>query len=446
MNQKRKWCNLAGMVMALLLCVSGCGNQNAAGAAGQTGGIAEAEAENQTSESGENVSGGEAALQKASDSAEEAALDQTAEPETASAKEQEPAEAAASAQEDTAEADEAADAPIAEVDVTPSEGLEFESNGDGTCTITGIGTCTDEDLVIPLESPDGDTVTLIGKYALYGLEDVQSVTLANYMYEVDENAFQYGEFTAVSIIGGSPVLNKSAFSSCEDLTSITIRDCQIQAEEYAFYACGKDAEVTLSNCTGVIGDNAFQYGDFLSLTMRGCDLQLEKSAFSSCEDFTSIVFADSVLETEEYAFYACGDSARVEMTDCDLTFDDRTFQYSSLESVTMTGSKVEMGESVFSSCEDLATVSIDCDSVILGEYAFYDCEDLLSVTIGESAAQGQEIQMDDRVFQYCKRLETVQIGDEPVEIGEYVFSECADNLEIVIAGKTYMADRLEEGL
>lgn len=183
-----------------------------------------------------------------------------------------------------------------ETDLKPSEGFEFESNGDGTCT--------EKDIVIPLESPNGDTVTLIGKYALYSLENVDSITLVNYNYEIDENAFQYGEFTAVNIIGGSPVINKSAFSSCEDLASITFRDCNIQADEYAFYSCGKDAEVTFSNCTGIIEENAFQYGDFISLTISDCEMEIEKSAFSSGEDLTSIVFTDSIVETKEYAFYS----------------------------------------------------------------------------------------------------------------------------------------------
>ena len=68
------------------------------------------------------------------------------------------------------------------------------------------------------------------------------------------------------------------------------------------------------------------------------------------------MFTDSTLETEEYAFYSCGDSAKIEMINCSLTFDDRTFQYSSLESLAIIGSKVDMGDSVFSSCEDLVTV------------------------------------------------------------------------------------------
>ena len=158
------------------------------------------------------------------------------------------------------------------------------------------------------------------------------------------------------------------------------------------------------------------------------------------------MFTDSTLETEEYAFYSCGDSAKIEMTNCSLTFDDRTFQYSSLESLTITGSKVDMGDSVFSSCEDLATVNIDCDSVILGEYAFYSCEDLKSVAICENAKSDNEIKIDDRAFEYCKRLETVNIGNGDIEIGEAVFLHCADNLAIVIAEKNYTADVLRNGL
>lgn len=145
---------------------------------------------------------------------------------------------------------------------------------------------------------------------MYSIEDVDSITLLNYNYEVDENAFQYGEFTVVNIIGGSPVINKRAFSSCEDLTSI--------------------------------------------------------------------VFTDSILETEEYAFYSC--------------------------------------------------------------------EDLKSVTICENAKSDNEIKIDDRAFQYCKRLETVNVGNGNTEIGKTVFSGYAKNLIITIAGENYTAETIKDGL
>jgi len=413
MSKKIQLSNLLCVVMCTLLCISGCGNNSDTNAADN-----EIRSADTVTESNE-VSNKDSAITK------------TTVPST---------------KENSDTDEKTQNNQTVATDLKPSEGFEFESNGDGTCTITGIGTCTEQDIVIPLESPNGDTVTLIGKYALYSLENVDSITLINYNYEIDENAFQYGEFTAVNIIGGSPVINKSAFSSCEDLASINFRDCNIQADEYAFYSCGKDAEVTFSNCTGIIEENAFQYGDFISLTISNCELEIEKSAFSSCEDLAFIVFTDSILETEEYAFYSCGDSAKIEMTNCTLMFDDRTFQYSSLESLTVTGSKVDIGDSVFSSCEELATVSIDCDVVIMGEYAFYSCEDLVNVTICDNSKPDNEIKIDDRAFQYCKRLETVDIGNGTIEMGEYVFSGCTDNLAITIAGENYTADAVKDGL
>lgn len=413
MNKRTKVLKIWVVVTAMLLCVSGCGSKGDLNVVDNESSLVDTVTENNRVNSKDNPS----------------------------------SETTVLSQKDKTDSDEEPQSiQVVETDLKPSEGLKFESNGDGTCTITGIGTCTDKNIVIPIESPDGDTVTLIGKYALYSLEDVDSITLLNYNYEVDENAFQYGEFTVVNIIGGSPVINKSAFSSCEDLVSILFSDCNIQADKYSFYSCGKDADVTFSNCTGIIEENAFQYGDFISLTISNCELEIEKSAFSSCEDLTSIVFTDSILETEEYAFYSCGDSAKVEMTNCSLTFDDRTFQYSSLESLTITGSKVDMGDSVFSSCEDLVTVNIDCDLVILGEYAFYSCEDLKSVTICENAKSDNEIKIDDRAFQYCKRLETVNVGNGNTEIGKTVFSSCAENLIITIAGENYTAETIKDGL
>lgn len=335
---------------------------------------------------------------------------------------------------------------IAVTDLEFSTGFAFESNGDGTCTIIGMGTCTDKDIVIPDKSPEGDTVTLIDEYAFYSLEDVDSITLVNCNYEVDESAFQYGEFTALNIIGGNPVIKKSAFSSCGDLISISFNDCNIQAEEYAFYSIGKDADVIFSNCTGVIGESAFQYSDLISLSINDCQLEIEKSAFSSCDDLASIIFTNSIIETEEYAFYSCGDSAHVEMTDCSLILDDNTFQYSSLDNLTITGSDIQAGKSVFSSCEDLSSVNIDCNSVDLGEYAFYSCEDLTDVMICENTGTDNKINIDDSAFQYCKRLNTVTVGKGTVEIGKYVFSGCSDDITITIAGENYTADSIKDGL
>ena len=54
------------------------------------------------------------------------------------------------------------------VTLTPaySEGLRYRSNGDGTCAVAGLGTCTSACVLIPPASPTGDRVTEILPYAL----------------------------------------------------------------------------------------------------------------------------------------------------------------------------------------------------------------------------------------------------------------------------------------
>lgn len=335
---------------------------------------------------------------------------------------------------------------VVQTDLKPSEGLEFESNGDGTCTITGIGVCTDTDLVIPEKSPDGETVTLIDEYAFMSIESVNSVTLINYCYEVDKKAFEYGEFKEVNIIGGSPVINKNAFANCEDLTKITFSDCALSLDEYAFFCSGKDAEVSFTNCTGLIDKKAFEYSEMASLSISDCDLELKENAFANCEKLTSVSFANSTIAAGEYAFFCCGDSAVVSITDCSITLDDKGFEYSSLSSIEITGSKLEAGENAFSSCEDLTVLNIDCDYVSLGEYAFYSCEDLTDVSICDNPDTDNEIQIDDKAFEYCDSLKKVVIGSGTVTVGEYVFSGGEESMEISVAGKSYTAEGLKKGL
>ena len=94
-----------------------------------------------------------------------------------------------------------------------SDGLEFTSNGDGTCYVSGIGECTDTDVVIPQKSPEGDSVTSIGKYAFDGCTGLTSITIPD----------------SVTSIEGS------AFNCCTGLTSITIPDRVTSIEGSAFY-------------------------------------------------------------------------------------------------------------------------------------------------------------------------------------------------------------------
>ena len=121
MYKKVRILNIWCVVVCMSLCLSGCGNKNTLNVTNNES-LVEVETDNRTADNKEDLA----------------------------------TEVTISSQKETSFPDEKPqNNQVAETNLEPSEGLEFESNGDGTCTIIGIGTCTDQNIVIPLESPDG---------------------------------------------------------------------------------------------------------------------------------------------------------------------------------------------------------------------------------------------------------------------------------------------------
>lgn len=69
-----------------------------------------------------------------------------------------------------------------------SQNLEYDSLGDGTCYVIGMGTCTDTELVVPAVSPNGDAVIGIDTGAFAGV-GITSVKLPNTIEEIGRRAF-----------------------------------------------------------------------------------------------------------------------------------------------------------------------------------------------------------------------------------------------------------------
>ncbi|MGM9641632.1 MAG: leucine-rich repeat domain-containing protein, partial [Eubacteriales bacterium] len=103
--------------------------------------------------------------------------------------------------------------------------LEYTLNSDesGYC-VSGIGTCTDTDIVIP-ETHNGEPVTSIGQSAFSGCTKLSSVTIPDSVTSIGEDAFLgCTSLTSITIPDSVTSIGNYVFFDCTSLTSITIPD------------------------------------------------------------------------------------------------------------------------------------------------------------------------------------------------------------------------------
>ena len=70
-----------------------------------------------------------------------------------------------------------------------SNTLQFTSNRNKTCYISGIGSCTDTDIIIPVKSPKGDSVIGIGERAFADCDNITSITIPKSVTNIAPSGF-----------------------------------------------------------------------------------------------------------------------------------------------------------------------------------------------------------------------------------------------------------------
>ena len=69
------------------------------------------------------------------------------------------------------------------------EGLLYQNNGNGTCTIVGIGTCTKTELSLPEKSPEGLRVVAISTGAFENCSKIVSIHIPASVRDIGTGAF-----------------------------------------------------------------------------------------------------------------------------------------------------------------------------------------------------------------------------------------------------------------
>ena len=146
-------------------------------------------------------------------------------------------------------------------------GLAYASNGNGTCTLTGIGLCTDVCIVIPEYAPTGDRVTAIANGAFYGCYFV----------------------TAIQIPSSVTYIGTLAFAACENLMYISVN-----TSNPAY--CDIDGILYTSDGTTLLLYPPMRAGS--SVTISSVTQSIDEMAFYNCAYLTHVYYTGSAEQWE----------------------------------------------------------------------------------------------------------------------------------------------------
>ena len=187
-----------------------------------------------------------------------------------------------------------------------SKGLEYTINSDNASySVTGMGDCTDTDIVIP-DTYEGLPVTKIGDKAFEGYSSITSVKIGNNITSIGKDAFQCcRNLTDIVIPDSVTYIGYRSFKECDSITSLSIPD-NVTIDYLAFGWCENLNSVTIGNNVTFYGSYVFDYCIKLTSVVIGDGAtSIGEHAFNECTSLTHVVIPGSVTSFEPSAFSLC---------------------------------------------------------------------------------------------------------------------------------------------
>ena len=248
--------------------------------------------------------------------------------------------------------------------VESTKGLAYRVHSNQkTCTITGIGSCAETDIVIGTHI-DGYRITDIAEKAFSYCHSITSVTISDGITKIGKSAFYTcNSLTKISLPSTLTTIENSILYDCRQLTTVIIPDGAQTIEKMAFALCSSLKEISLPDSIKTLGERAFYRCAALETIKLSEGLTaIGESAFESCEQLPHITIPNQVTSIGKHAFSYCY----------------------KLETVTLSESLTELGERAFSVCRSLKKIAIPEGLTVLESYVFSSCGSLTEVTLPDS--------------------------------------------------------------
>ena len=292
----------------------------------------------------------------------------------------------------------------------------------------------------------GNTYSGISGFAFTECTNLKEVTLPE-VEAIGDAAFMNSGLTAITLPGTVKVIRDGAFSgtgissfvlpaSVTDITYGIIEDCPNL--ESIVVESGNTVYDSRDNCNAIIktADNALVIG---------------------CANTT---IPATVTRLQDYAFQRCKGLGEVALSDNITSIGRNAFTDSGITSLSIGKGLSSIGESAFSSLDNLSSITIDeenatydsrdnCNAIIrkadntliagcggtvipatvtvIGEEAFWECGNLTSITIPATVTT-----IGDAAFWRCKNLQSVTVEwKEPIKISDAFRTDLTGNNAIL---------------
>lgn len=328
---------------------------------------------------------------------------------------------------------------------TGSLGLAYSYNTDGSITITGIGSCTDEDVILysTYYTDNGEkTVTAIAANAFENNDKIKSFAIPATVTSIGEGAFAAcKKLVAFSIesanthfsVSGGILYSKDgativAYPAGLDLTSFTISTSITAVRPSAFAGCFSLVEFKLaSGHNGFIVENGVLYNKEMTtliaypagktestFTVPSTVNTIGSYAFFRNKELSTITLPDRIYNSTDpakidiygistigsYAFFGCKELTGIVIPDITSSVEIYAFAY----------------------CTKLSTIDFGKEYKTINPHTFEGCTAVVDLVIPETI----EV-IDDFAFYNCTAMKTLVIGSKVREIGENAFVNCLNH-------------------
>ncbi|MBR3806207.1 MAG: leucine-rich repeat domain-containing protein [Clostridia bacterium] len=269
-----------------------------------------------------------------------------------------------------------------------SQGLEYTLSSDGTYYIvTGLGTCTDRDIVVPLEYNSKPVRELgVTAFTTWSISDFLTIATNYFTSPSYRSGAAIDSITIFGNIESIPIDYEhycvDAFGMIFSLKNIYVIDSEYySSKDGVLYSASK---TTLLRYPAGRTDEVFYVPNGVKY--------IDSLAFSGCRSLASIEIPDSVTYIGDYAFYDCANLKSIEIPDGVASIARSAFGYcTTLTNVVIPDGITSIGDNAFRGCSSLASIEIPESVTSIGYHTFRGCTSITSINFGGTKAQWNAI-------------------------------------------------------